>query len=504
MRYGNSADEMKFRIRPQEITITERNPFENDLLNREESVEILTRLLGALEGPSVLAVDAAWGNGKSTFIRLWEQHLRNRGFATVAFNAWENDFSRNPFVALSSELLQGLSCTESDDKVAAKLESMKKAGMEFLKRSVPATIRLLTHGVLDISPLVENEIGQLLASYAENRLAEYEETQKSVREFKCELQDLAKTLSVFHGNRPLVIFIDELDRCRPSYAIELLEIAKHFFAADHIVFVLAVNRAELAHSVKAFYGSDFDTIGYLRRFIDIDFRLPDPDRSAFVSEMLAELGVDDFLEQREGFASDSPAIMRNLLRAFFGVPDLSLRRAAQAIHRLGLVLTLLQNDGLPSYVAVATALILRTINPDMCHSFFRGSVSDLEVANDVFSRPESKSLRRSPEGILFETMLIIATHEDGTGVKRFVNRPDQPLSPLLKHYHERTTKRFDESDQGHAHRIISCVKEYQHLINAVESGRSIGFREAAELLELFSNELLDESLDEMSLAILSS
>ncbi len=491
-------------IRPQEIEVPKDNPFENDLLDRKATVEVLTRLVGEIEGPSVIAVDAAWGNGKSTFIRIWAQHLRNKGFPVVEFNAWETDYSRDPFVALSSELTEGLSVTSTDGPIVEKLESLKRAGREVLIRSFPAFVRIATAGILDVSSLVEQEIGQLLSSYAEKRLAEYVETKKSIEEFKEVLQDFAGTLSIQNCGQPLVVFVDELDRCRPSYAIEMLEIAKHFFSVDNIVFVLAVNRIELAHSVKAFYGSEFDATGYLRRFIDIDFRLPNPERSAFINAMLVELGVDAFMKQWEGYVTDSPAIMRNLLRAFFGVPDLSLRRAAQAIHRLGLVLTLLQNDEFHSCVAVATALILRTINPDMHHSFFNGSASDLEVANDVFSRPESKVIRRSTEGILFETMLIIANHEVGTGVKRFVNRPDQPLSPLLKHYHDRTTKRSDESDQGHAHRIISCVKEYQHLINAVEGGRSIGFREAAELLELFSNEPLEERLDEMAMATLSS
>ena len=75
-----------------------------------------------------------------------------------------------------------------------------------------------------------------------------------------------------------MVMINELDRCRPSYAVELLEVAKHLFSADRIVFVLAVNCDQLAHSVTALYGNDFDAEGYLRRFFDVDFQLPEPDR----------------------------------------------------------------------------------------------------------------------------------------------------------------------------------------------------------------------------------
>ena len=71
---------------------------------------------------------------------------------------------------------------------------------------------------------------------------------------------------------------------------EFLEVAKHLFSVDRIVFVLAVNLDQLAHSVRALYGSDFDAKGYLRRFVDVDFYLPDPDRDAFIREQLQATG----------------------------------------------------------------------------------------------------------------------------------------------------------------------------------------------------------------------
>ncbi len=489
---------MGIRIRPQEIEVPADDPFKYDLLNRKEPVEVLTHLAGALEGPCVLAVDAAWGNGKSTFIRIWAQYLREKGFPVVSFNAWETDYSRDPFVALSSELTEGFAGTETEGPFAEKLERVREAGKEVLKRSVPAIVRLATAGILDISPLVEQEIGQILASYAEERLAEYVEIQNSVRNFKSVLQDLAETLSTSKDNQPLVIFIDDLDRCRPSYAIELLEIAKHFFSVDRIVFVLAVNRAELAHSIKASYGSEFDAIGYLRRFIDVDFRLPDPDRKAYVNAMFAKTGLDEYFGQSmnyESFGSSTDA--RKLLRRFFSVPDFSLRRIAQAFHRLGLVFASLDSEQSRAYLPIATALILRTIDADLYHRFFGGDLSDIEVADAVFALPGMQSLRHSAEGALFETMLILAPHEDGIGeVMRppRAERSDETYSALLKQYRGWTSKPPSEVEREHAHRIVDCVRMYQHWIDGAVKGREIGFRMAVDRLELFSTELMDEHM----------
>ena len=219
---------MGIRIQPREIEVPEQDPFKYDLLDRKEPVEILTHLVGSIEGPCVLAVDAAWGTGKTTFLRIWAQYLRNQDFPVIEFNAWETDFTGDPFVALSSELTDGLS-EYTDDPLPEKVAAAKNAAKEVLQRAVPGIIRVATAGILDISPFMEKEIGQFLASYAQERLAGYQEARKSVQNFRTVLEDMASTLSESSQNRPLVVVIDELDRCRPSYAVELLEVAKHLF-----------------------------------------------------------------------------------------------------------------------------------------------------------------------------------------------------------------------------------------------------------------------------------
>ena len=276
---------MRFRIQPKELEIPENDPFENDRLGRKEPAEILTRILESIEGPCVLAVDAPWGAGKTTFLKMLGHHLRQHGFPIVEFNAWETDFAGDPFLALSEELTAGLREYASGagdggiDRV--QLYKLRKATTEVFRRAVPGAIRLATAGLLDVSPMVEKEVGQALASYAQKQLSEYLDTRTSLQAFRTSLEELARELAETYHGLPLTIVIDELDRCRPSYAVELLETAKHFFSVDHVVFVLAVNRSELVHSVCAIYGSDFDASGYLRRFFDVDFRLPDADRQRF-------------------------------------------------------------------------------------------------------------------------------------------------------------------------------------------------------------------------------
>lgn len=228
---------MGIRIQPREIEVPADDPFKNDLLGRKESVEVLTHLVGSLDGPCVLAVDAPWGSGKTTFLRIWAQYLRDQGFPVVEFNAWETDFAGDPFVSLSTELTEGLQ-KYTDKTLATKIDNTRKVAAEVIRRAVPGLIRVATAGILDVNVLLEKELGQALASDAEKRLSEYEEAQKSIKKFRRVLQDMADAVSRSKGNRPLIVVIDELDRCRPSYAVELLEVAKHLFSVDRIILSL--------------------------------------------------------------------------------------------------------------------------------------------------------------------------------------------------------------------------------------------------------------------------
>ena len=484
---------MGIRIQPHDIEVLEDDPFKKDLLGRKESAEVLTHLVGSIEGPCVLAVDAAWGNGKTTFLNMWAKHLHNQGFPIVKFNAWETDFSGDPFVALSKELTEGLQAYVNKS-MAQMVDDTKERAKEVLRRAAPGVIRLATAGVLDINPLMEKEVGQALASYAEERLSAYQQAKDSVQKFRRTLQDMAAAVSTSKGGRPLIVMIDELDRCRPSYAVELLEVAKHLFAVDHIVFVLAINRLELVHSIKALYGDEFDALGYLRRFFDVDFVLPAPARKAFIEQMLATIQIDDyFARTKDQTARQDAKPVRDLLHGFFHAPDLSLRRIAQAIHRLGLVFASLRSDKRSFALTAVVCLILRTIDPDLYHRFVRRELSDLEVVDKMFSRPETQTLQREYAGHLFEALVIMAAQNEENLVRLL---PSDPIdSPLLQRYKD--LENGDGSDNATRQRAGAVIQLVGQLRDACSWNRiGIGFEHSAQRIELFSANLIDDPVTE--------
>ena len=492
---------MGIRIQPREIDIPEDDPFRNDLLSREEPAEVLTHLVGSIEGPCVLAVDAPWGAGKTTFLHLWAPHLRNNGFPVVDFNAWQTDHSGDPFIALSSELTEGL--RGFMDAAGRTVEEIKAAATEVLRHAIPGFIRFATAGALDIDKLSEKEIGRFLASYASDRLARHRAGQQSMEKFKVTLRDTAKDVSRSKCDRPLIVMIDDLDRCRPTYAVELLEVAKHLFAVHGVIFVLAVNRSELAHSIRALYGDEFNADGYLHRFFDVDFRLPDPERRPFIDAMLDSMQIDAHVQRtRDREAHVEEQNVRKLLTRFLGGSDISLREIAQTIHRLGLVFASLRADHKWFFTTMAVALILRTLDSDLYHRFGHGEASDLEVVDSVYERVGGKSPEWTEEDGIFERTIVASVMEmrdkDYSWNRSFTTPLLEKYQKVVKNYQAKASERGSAEKMGnqprdpeyeHAHAIISWADAYRKAFNRSQ----IGFLYSVQRIELLSKELVEET-----------
>ena len=482
---------MRIRIQPKDIEVPEDDPFKYDLLGHNESVEVLTHIIGSIEGPCVLSVDAPWGAGKTTYLRIWSQYLRNQGFSVVSFNAWETDYSEDPFVAISAELTQQLQ-RYSEGSLKEKFDRAKGAAAKIVLRAVPGLVRVTTAGVLDISPLVEKEIGQALSSLAEQRLQNYQDTRESVKDFRQSLQDIATSLSGVQQGHPLVIVIDELDRCRPSYAIELLEVAKHLFSVDQIVFVLAINRSELAHSVCAIYGNHFDADGYLQRFIDIDYRLPEPDRRAFTENTMNGLAFSNYVQRsRDKLSAEEYTDAKSLLVAFLGSSQLSLRSIGQALHHFGLLYASLRSDRRTLGIAAAVALILRTLEPVLYRNFLSGVVQDSYVADRIFEIPGMQSLRLENAGHMFEAAVIEASFQilnSGYG-RRSIE--ESALWSRYKKLIEEEPNAQHSTPGYHAFRVDEFVTWLQR--NNSLGTRVFLFSDAVRRLELLSNDLVQST-----------
>lgn len=267
---------------------------------------------------------------------MWKQHLRNSGVHTLYFNAWESDFTDDPLVALIGELEVGLSelkllnASAAPSPTAVAVSRVKRIGTTLLKRSLPAAVKLATAGLLDLNDITEETLGDLAEKTAESEIEAYEESRRSITKFREAIEEVARHVGTLNneGERlPLVLIIDELDRCKPSYAVRVLECIKHLFAVPGIVFVLAVDRTQLSHSVRSQYGVGMDATGYLRRFFDIELSLPEPTGQRFSDAQFDRFGLSEVFKERgtQGEAQFAKSNIQEIFPELFKAFSCSLR-----------------------------------------------------------------------------------------------------------------------------------------------------------------------------------
>ncbi|WP_319378033.1 KAP family P-loop NTPase fold protein [uncultured Methanocorpusculum sp.] len=291
--------------------------FEKDLLNRKKFADILTELIKegeptTNENSFVMALNSPWGSGKTCFIDMWIDQMNkdHPEFNIIKYNAWENDDCNNALLPIIC----------SFNQLLPKYPDINK---EEIDKRIVSGIKTVASGVLKIgaSVIVGSEVVQLADKFynvvttptPEDINAKYKNLNQEKEAFK-------KLIGSFvpDGGK-LLIFIDELDRCRPTYAIETLEVVKHFFDIDGVVFVFSVDITQLSHSIKNIYGA-IDSVGYLQRFFDRQIFLPRPH--------LMDLLKKNLTVERNGnpiFLSDTASIISELTIIFsFSLRDVEI------------------------------------------------------------------------------------------------------------------------------------------------------------------------------------
>lgn len=360
---------MEFKARS--LVVNPEAPFEGDLLGRQHEIENLTLLLRNMDPPMVLAVNGRWGAGKSTFVQMWASHLRRHHYPVLSFNAWTTDFSEDPLVAFLGEMNRNLDDYLKDKGAASdSWERCKKIGGAIARRGLPTLVRLATAGLVDGNELVEDEAMLLMGNAATDAVKAYEETRSAIEDFR---SSLSKALEAATEQLPLVVFVDELDRCRPTYAIQLLERIKHLFDQPGIVFVLSLDRDQLCHSIKAVYGEGLDAAGYLRRFIDIEYSLSLPNPEAYVQQLLRSFDLIRYFEGRKQHAKaehDWDLISGTLVwlcRAF----NYTLRDIEQLFSRINLALRATPQSEFMHASLLVFLIVLRDKRQDIYSSVLR-------------------------------------------------------------------------------------------------------------------------------------
>ena len=279
------------RLTLPSLKIGETDGFDNtDLFGLAEFGDRLANLVCNLEDPLVIALDGPWGSGKSTFVQQWAGLLRRRHIPVILFDAFANDHQDDAFIALAGEI----TALADAKREAARdfLSKAKKVGRVLTPLTVRALMRAATLGLLatedleslgaDVQAAIKDTASDASAvteSLIEERLKKAKEDRDTVEAFRKSLSALARQLA--GSTKPesggtLVVIIDELDRCRPPFALNVLERVKHLFSVENVCFVLVAHLPQLEAVVRSSYGLDVDARAYLEKFFHLRVTLPEP------------------------------------------------------------------------------------------------------------------------------------------------------------------------------------------------------------------------------------
>ncbi|MCT4663074.1 MAG: KAP family NTPase [Tissierellales bacterium] len=446
----------------------------HDVLDRKNQAIKISRILKNSQNYSrsgeglVVALNSSWGTGKSMFLKMWESEIKNANSETefpltkektnvLYYNAWENDDYDNAFIPLVAHFnkifkktivrknLKEESINEFSlmirrwRKAASMLTFMagknivkKKLGLDKIEIDVKELLNFKQNDFdeyLEIEDKLDGlnfeDIEKQLATLGVTARNKYFKIKKAVEPkvfedfegFRQTKEEFKKALGLISEEKKLVVFVDELDRCRPIYAIETLEAIKHFFSVPNVIFVLSVDIEQLSHSIATVYGQNMDAEGYLLRFVDLQFKLPDPKVHNFC-KLLNRNGVWD--ENRLA-----------IIEILFETLELSLREMEKIFKNIELLFDSIdpsfksREQKFGFYVLI---LIIRT----KYYEYYEGLLNGEYSVEDITSRKNH--------------FFVLISRLDEIGHLRSLYENNSILYPLLKNVGNKTFKNLFEED----------------------------------------------------------
>ena len=418
----------------------EAKPGDDKAFPRAAFIKDLNDLTRDTSTPMVFALHGPWGTGKTHLLKTWCKELDATGRPYVYYNAWEHDHGDDPFVSFVGEIHEAAIHKVDDNLVSTLVEKAVKAA--------PGLIKVATRVALGLGCRVVGVDKDILSSadlYSamEDQIKTHAERRASIETFKGELSNLAQALGEkFKAEQsvpqapPLLILVDELDRCRPDFAIALLERVKHVLSVRGVVFLFAVDMDQLSHTAKCLYGQGMDTEGYFRRFFDVVLCLPYPDMAGWLKYV--QNNAESAVQATPSLRFDAP-----LFAALCKLLGISLRESAQLLTSMRLFM--LTTPGIPFPDIVLFLLALRAKHPE----FYRAttnSEANAKMARTIFNvSDKAKELsvyhdQMSYIGLDFISLLFARGAGEGN-VLAFIDVGVQfELGKVALEYHRQTEK----------------------------------------------------------------
>lgn len=406
-------------------TIDPDNPFNGDLFNRRELSNKLSGYLDRLKDGAVIGIDAPWGDGKSWFGQNWANQLKSDGYEVIYLDAFKHDYIEDPFMMIASEIQNLIK------KDATLAEEFKTKAASVMKSLIPLSTKILLNlgglallGKTNLSSNIHDSIKDALESSSENveswledRIDEYEAEKQNLNSFVETLRRFCKSQS-----KPVLFFIDELDRCKPTFAVNLLERIKHFFDVPNLIFIVLTNKSQLEAAICGVYGDQTNANDYLGKFINLYLNLP---KSMSYDSMSENSNWSYLHKVFQRFTINSQEargveIFIDLMARLATRYNLSLRDLEKAV-------ALFMLNGVSKYSAlIAWPIILKLKYPEIYKEFLSNPQSAHHKAYEILA--PLRSINNN--GYKYELEFFIAYHKMKSSNPNFGPLTDQENQTL--------------------------------------------------------------------------
>ncbi|MDA0115286.1 P-loop NTPase fold protein [Vibrio sp. 2art] len=374
--------------------------------DREQYGKFLMSIITTDSQGSVFNLNGSWGTGKTELLKRLYVEASERKHPVVYIDVWESDFLKDPLTAISYELLTQLSFIFEENKenfkkdtkdafikLASGIEKVVRIGKPITELASIATgDSMETKGLAHFSELLsmakDNLPNGLTALDRNSQLIEMLQKNQQLTDGMSEVRTQISIISeilenVYDLKIPIIILIDELDRCRPDYAVKVLETIKHFFSVKGCTFLIATDTEELKHSIKAIYGSGFSADNYLNRFFTNRISLEKPSVYSYLKSKNVNFSA---YNKDEGFClcpyfSNDNHFYLSFLSALFSHPKVSLRDVDQITAKITQALNYCEEykpkgDGHINFVALSFGVFYNHLNQCLFDKYSDAKVNE--------------------------------------------------------------------------------------------------------------------------------
>jgi hypothetical protein len=248
------------------LTFNDRDEYQRKII-----AENLSKLIDSSMDISPTVIDGNWGTGKTEFSLKLLDYISNSypNKKVIYIDAFKEDHCEDPLLSVTAAIAGALPPPKQKALIQKAIPALKFTGTTALKALAGWVLKQEAGAMAeDFQQAMKDTSNAAIDGAMENLIREHIDAESNVNALKDKIRELAK-------ENQIIIIVDELDRCRPTFSIDMLEKIKHIFDIENVFFILVTNLNQLKASVNHIYGQSVNSQSYLDKFIKYTLTLPE-------------------------------------------------------------------------------------------------------------------------------------------------------------------------------------------------------------------------------------